>query len=336
MLPNDILMLDWYHSLGHESEQCFDERGFELIYGNFHGSQFGEWDSRSSRKCVLGAEVSSWCPSTEKIFARDGITFEAMFSAYILWAQDYSNEKYDDVCSAVRGVMPLVRAVCKGEALPTKRAVMPIYVCESATEHKIDISRASIPDEYTRDAIKPFGNELFGFEIHTGNIIIRKKFFADSLLFLHNSKKELAFQPSHYFTDEKTWGVVSYAVCYEDGTVELANGYYGREIGASSFSFERLREANVATGVEIDDKLEGAVRQNIPCYYSFKSVWVGSLAYNAMPIIGEDNALFCFEWKNPYPQKKIVKIRPYNVTQFTDRENESLVYLYGIGAIHEK
>lgn len=336
LLPNDILMLDWYHSLGHKSEQCFEDRGFELIYGNFHGSQFGEWDKRSSRKCVRGAEVSSWCPSTEKVFSRDGITFEAMFSAYVLWANDYSNERYDEVCSAVRGAMPLVRAVCKGEALSLNRTVNPIYVCESETEHRIDLSSASFPDEYTAATLQPFGKELYGFEIHTGNVIINKEFFAESLLFLHNCEKELVFHPSHYFTDEKTWGVVAYAVCYEDGTVELANGYYGREIGAADFSFERLREAKGATGVEIDDKLEGEALENLPCYYTFKSAWLGSLAYNAMPIIGKENSLFSFEWKNPHPQKKIVKIRPYNVVQFSERENVLGVYLYGIGAINTK
>ena len=333
MLPNDILMLDWYHSLGHESEQCFDERGFELIYGNFHGSQFGEWDQRSARKCVRGAEVSSWCPSTEKIFSRDGIIFEAMFSACLLWESDYSNERYDDVCSAVRRAMPLVRAVCKGEPLDHRKAVKPIYVCESATEHKIDLKNASFPDEYTRVSVQPFGDMLYGFEIHTGNLIIKQEFFAKSLLFLHNCEKEMVFEPSHYFAEEQKWGSIAYAVSYEDGTVELANGYYGREIGATDFSFERVRDAEKSVGAEIDDAVEGKSNKTLPCYYSFKSAWVGSLAYNSMPIIGSENALFCFEWKNPHPDKKIVKIRPYNVTQFTDRENPIIVYLYAVGAI---
>ena len=335
MLPRDILMLDWYHSLGHESEECFDERGFEIIYGNFHGSQFGEWDKRSARKCVRGAEVSSWCPSTEKIFAEDGITFEAMFSSYLLWESEYSNESYDEVCSAVRCAMPVARAVCKGEALNLRRMVKPIYLCESETEHKINLSTASFPDEYTKANLSPFGDELYGFEIHTGNIIIKNEFFADSLLFLHNSGKEMPFCPSHYFFDEKARGIVSYVVSYEDGSVELANGYYGREIGSFDFSFERLRNPEESAGVEIDDDVEGKSDKMLPCYYSFKSEWVGSLAYNAAPIIGEDNSLFCFEWKNPHPGKKIVKIRPYNITHFSDRKNGTLVYLFGIGAISD-
>ena len=138
-----------------------------------------------------------------------------------------------------------------------------------------------------------------------------------------------------YFSDEKARGIVSYAVSYEDGSVELANGYYGREIGSFDFSFERLRNPEESAGVEIDDDVEGKSDKMLPCYYSFKSEWVGSLAYNAAPIIGEDNSLFCFEWKNPHPGKKIVKIRPYNITHFSDRKNGTLVYLFGIGAISD-
>ena len=90
MLPNDILMLDWYHSQGYQTEACFDERGFEVIYGNFQGSQFGEFDIRSKRACVKGAEVSTWCPTTEDILASDGILFQFMFSSQILWDANYN------------------------------------------------------------------------------------------------------------------------------------------------------------------------------------------------------------------------------------------------------
>jgi hypothetical protein len=44
MLPDDILMLDWFHCAGETSEDCFDERGFEVIYGNFHANLFSNFD----------------------------------------------------------------------------------------------------------------------------------------------------------------------------------------------------------------------------------------------------------------------------------------------------
>ena len=97
---------------------------------------------------------------------------------------------------------------------------------------------------------------------------------------------------------------------------------------------ERYRNASEKLGVEIDTELEEGKNQAIPCYYTMKNQWVESLTYNATPIIGEDATLFCFEWKNPYPDKKIVKIKPYSVaTDFKDKSKTREVYLYGIGAI---
>ena len=336
MLPDDILMLDWYHSLGHDSEDCFDKRGFDVIYGNFHGTLFGDFDRRSARECIRGAEVSSWCPATEKIFARDGITYDAMFSAYILWADDYSNDKYDEVCEATRNIMPLVRAVCKGEPsdILLGKTVTPIWTPEKSNAEKtIDLTKASFPSEELKTALASFGNILNGFEVHTGNVIIKKEFTADKLIFLHNCKNEMPFFPSHYFCDENTWGIGAYAVCYEDGTVEVAGVYYGREIGFKDFSLDRTRGESEKVGVEIDNELEAGAKKQIPCYYSYKNTWVESLVYNATPIFGEET-VFCFEWKNPHPDKKIVKIRPYSVaTDFKDKTADQWIYLYGIGAI---
>ena len=336
MLPEDILMLDWYHSLGHDSEDCFDKRGFDVIYGNFHGFLFGDFDRRSSRECIRGAEVSSWCPATEEIFARDGITTDAMFSSYILWADDYTNEKYDEVCAALRAMVPLARAVCKGEAsdIMLGKAYTPIFASkESESVKTIDLNKASFPSDDLKRALTAFGDKLHGFEVHTGNIIIKNEFSAEKLLFLHSCKNEMKFNPSHYFCDENEWGIASYAVCYEDGTVECANVYYGRQIGCADFSLERFREEAHKVGVEIDAELESGAKSKIPCYYSFKNAWVESLIYNATPIFGEE-AVFCFEWKNPHPSKKIVKIRPYSVaTNFADKECDQTIYLYAIGAM---
>lgn len=337
MLPNDILMLDWYHSMGHDSEDCFDKRDFDVIYGNFHGMLFGDWDRRSARGCIRGAEVSSWCPATEEIFASDGITFEAMFSSYILWADDYCNDKYDEVCDAIREFMPIVRTVCKGERSPLLlgEKVTPIYRGTEAKNYtKIDLNAASFPSTSLKNALSGFGDELYGAPVHTGTIIVRDKFKAERLLFLHNCNAEMNFYPSHYFTDKNSRGIAAYAVCYDDGTVVTANVYYGVEIGVKDFTLERYRDASEKLGVEIDAELEEGKKQAIPCYYTMKNQWVESLTYNATPIIGKDATLFCFEWKNPHPDKEIVKIKPYNIaTDFKNKNDSQEIYLYGIGAI---
>ena len=337
MFPSDILMLDWYHSMGHESEECFNKRGFDVIYGNFHGALFGEWDKRSAKECIRGAEVSSWCPATAEIFARDGITFDTMFSAYILWNDEYTNEKFDEVCVAIRETMPYVRAICEGKAAESFKnsKIQPIFKAEKENSStSIDLSKASLPDSTMKEGLSVFGDKLYGTPIHTGNLVIRNEFYAASLLFLHNCREEMPFYPSHYFCDENMWGIGSYAVCYEDGTVECANVYYGRQIGVSSFAYTRYRNEGTKLGVEIDNELEEGQNKAIPCYYSLTNTWLESLTYNSTPIVGDDSTIFVFEWKNPHPNKKIIKIKPYSVTtDFKDKDSKQEINLFAVGAV---
>ena len=144
----------------------------------------------------------------------------------------------------------------------------------------------------------------------------------------------MPFYPSHYFCDENMWGIGSYAVCYEDGTVECANVYYGRQIGVSSFAYTRYRNEGTKLGVEIDNELEEGQNKAIPCYYSLTNTWLESLTYNSTPIVGDDSTIFVFEWKNPHPNKKIIKIKPYSVTtDFKDKDSKQEINLFAVGAV---
>lgn len=335
MLPNDILMLDWYHSTGPKSEECFDERGFEVIYGNFYGSAFGEFDIRSKRGCMRGAEVSTWCTPTEEILASDGILFEFMFSSQVLWADDYNNSKYNEYIDSVRAMTPYLRAINRGEpsAFATAKALSPIYLAEGDKLcGEIDLEKANIPDEKLDSLLSPFG-KLDGYSVDEGIMVIKKEFKADSLLFLHNCKKEVPYTPSYYFPDPKQRGLASYAILYEDGDVECANVYYGTEVGASCVDFSRNRSGE-EKGLEIDMDIKEGSSPTLPCYYSKNHPWVGSLTYNTTPIINDGTAVFAYEWKNPHPDKKIVKIRPYtfrkDYTALTSANRSQAVVLFGI------
>ena len=337
MLPNDILMIDWYHSMGHDSEGCFNERGFDVIYGNFHGALFGDWNERSSKKCIRGAEVSSWCVATAEIFSRDGISFEMMFSAHILWSSEYCNEKFEQVCDDIRAIVPLARAICDGKATDifSKKEITPVFVGENNGKAvKLALDSASIPDESMKKALSCFDNLLYGAPVHTGTIVVKREFYASSLVFIHNCKEEMPFYPSHYYCDENMWGIGAYAVCYEDGTVETANVYYGREIGASNIAYSRHRDCSEELGTEIDIELEGEKNKAVPCYYTLDNAWLESLTYNATPIVAKETTAFVFEWKNPHPDKKVVKIKPYSVaTEFKDKNPTQEITLFAIGYV---
>ncbi len=322
MLPNDILMLDWQHSLGHDSEECYNERGFEVIYGNFNGSLIGEWEHRTSKDCFRGAEVSSWCPPTEEIFARDGIFFEMAFSSQILWDTVYSADDYSRVCNNISAVMRFLRSLNRGKSsYAFSSSPKPVYLGEKEKS----CQRITLKSEKTDKEIT-----LYGVSIDTGNLLIKKEFSANSLVFLHNSKKEMKFLPSHFFTDEAEWALGSYAVCYEDGTTELVNVYYGRQVGVKNFEFSRHR-ASSTVSFEIDNELEVGEVQTLPCYFTKDFEWMESLTYNTTPIITENGTLFAYEWENPHPEKRITKIRPYHIPKrFNEHDMEQSIVLFGI------
>ena len=337
MLPNDILMLDWHHSTGPKTEECFDERGFEVIYGNFYGSAFGEFDIRSKRGCMRGAEVSTWCPPTEEILASDGILFEFMFSAQVLWTNDYNNSKYEEVVDSVRAMTPYLRAINRGEPsrFASAKALSPIYLASGDKLcGEIDLEAANIPDEKLNELLSPFG-KVSGYSTDEGIMVIKKEFKADSLLFLHNCKKEVAFLPSYYFKNPKDRGILSYAVLYEDGDIECVNVYYGTEVGASVMDYSRSRSGE-EKGLEIDMEIKEGANPTLPCYFSKNHPWTGSLTYNTTPIINDGTAVFAYEWKNPHPDKKIVKIRPYTFRKdygsYMSADRSQAVVLFGIFA----
>ena len=310
MLPSDILMLDWYHSEGATSEDGFDERGFEVIYGNFHGSMFSDFDKRSKKNCMRGAEVSSWCTPNEKTLADDGILAELMFSSSILWSGDYDNSKYNEVINKTRGFAHYIRKLYGHRSiLRDAGLVEEIFASRNGDECAFDLATADIADEDIAEKIRSFG-KLSPRRIDEGLFIIEKEFYADSLVFLHNAKKELPFLPSYYFRSEKDLGLASYAVRYEDGDVECVNVYYGKQTGAEYSNYARHRDGE-DQGLEIDIKIEKEGTQALPCYFTADHTWMGSLTYNTTVMLQNDVALFCLEWINPHPEKKIVSIRPY-------------------------
>ncbi len=321
MLPNDILMLDWQHSSGHDSEDCYNERGFEVIYGNFYGSLIGEWERRTSKECFRGAEVSSWCPATEEFFARDGIFFEMAFASELLWAEGYTNEKYIDVVNSLKAVMPYLRSINKGcSSIHINDKCTPIYLS----------SKDEANQEIKLDSCFGISGTLYGASIDTADLLINTEVMTDSLIFLHNSKKAVKYLPSHYFMNEATWALGSYAVVYEDRSVELANVYYGRQIGVKDFNYNRNRDTNTVS-FEIDTELEDGEVSTLPCYFTREFDWADSLMYNTVPIVTEEGTLFAYEWKNPHPDKKIIKIKPYHISpRFNVHDSEQSIVLFAV------
>jgi len=331
-LPEDILMIDWYHSLGQDSEDCFDARGMETVFGNFHGTEMSDWQRRSKKACFRGAEVSSWCVTDEYTFGRDGIFFEMAFSANMLWRSDYSEESYGEDAVLAAGIMEHVRSVMRGFSSPLSenKPCRRLYLGErEKAAYTLDTASAKALGGRVGELIASEGKALYGVPFDRGGIIIRTDTYAESLLFIHNTKKELRFEPSHLFKDKNDWAVGAYAVRYEDGSVELAPLFYGTELGFAGFSLGRHRNPTDKNGFEIDIENPGE-DSFTPVYYTHSSQWTESLLYGTTPILAEKVSAFAYEWHNPHPEKKIVGIKPINVMK--DTENTAVLFgVYAVG-----
>ena len=253
------------------------------------------------------------------------------FSAYILWNSEYTNSDFAAVCRESVACAAYLRTIMRGERSAVFSGGTPSAIYKGAEQGDValSLSAADICDGKVKSALSVLGDKLVGVPVDTGAILIKQETYADSLLFLHNSKKECRFQPSHLFKDKNDWALGAYAVKYEDGTVELISLYYGSEVGRQGFKYERHRVPENKKGVEIDIEIGGDNAEALPCYFTHDNQWFESLCYSTTPVITDEHTAFAYEWKNPYPEKKITKIKAINVSQ----DMEQTVVLYGVVAI---
>ena len=143
---------------------------------------------------------------------------------------------------------------------------------------------------------------------------MRLSTYADKITFVHASTEEMPFKASHLFENRERWALGAYAVMYDDGTVEIAPVYYGIEAGALTVDASRRRDYAEKKGVEIDIDISSNKNcSEISPYYSYNHEWYESLAYNTVPVFADGVTAFAYEWRNPYPEKLITKIKPINV-----------------------
>ena len=230
-------------------------------------------------------------------------------------------------------IAPYLRAIMRSdgrECSPAKSVQILYRGEETKAVATIDADTASTHGARVRSVLSQFADELYGTPINTAGILLRPEVYASSLMFLHSSTEERAFKASHLFESRENWALGAYAVVYEDGTVELASIYYGIEVGALATNGERHRTAAENKGAEIDIDISGEANYSeLSPYFTYNHDWYQSLAYNTTPIFDGDITTFAYEWRNPYPKKKIMKIKPINVSKSM---TETLV-LFGVVAI---
>lgn len=331
-IPKDIIMLDWQYSRDHKTEQYYEEDGFQSVFGNFVGSNILNWGKRSASDNVLGAEVSTWVVTDEETFAKDGIFFEIAFSANMLWEDDYDNDRYVEMTEKVIHQMYFTKGIMRKGASQLFLGADTEVIYTGEKEYafsQIDLSKATAISNVAKEAAVKFGDIVYGVSVDAVNLLIKNEFEADGLVFLHAAKTDMEYIPSHRFPDYNPLGLCAYMLLYEDGTIETVNAVFGKTVGNSSFEIKCGDGSIEAENFTIDGEHEEEHGILTAPTFATTSQWYNSILYECIPFSDGETTAFLYEWRNPHPEKKIVKIRAINTCQDI---NQSVV-LFGISAI---
>ncbi|MDD6176169.1 MAG: family 20 glycosylhydrolase, partial [Firmicutes bacterium] len=90
-LPRDIVLLDfiWYFHFDLDMEDHLLPYGFDVLMGNLYSSHYPRFSSRAAKPHMIGGEVSTWCATTEYMFAKKGKIWDLFCTAEMLWNPDY-------------------------------------------------------------------------------------------------------------------------------------------------------------------------------------------------------------------------------------------------------
>jgi hexosaminidase len=312
MAPKDMLILDWYWSLDPSSERYFGEHGFEEIYGNFGDNfspaTFWQWDQRSSATHVLGAEIPTWCDTSEWAFGHNGVFFNMLVAANMLWWEHYCDRERERTLNTVTAHLPGLRDRFSGQPAPSRSAgakAAPVSL-EAAFNSAPAFSRSllsSLPFalDLSQDcwAVTADDGQPVSRPIQIGRM-------AKSLVFLHSAQPANSFRPSWAEADPlrptKRDLLGHYEVRYADGAIEQIPLRFG----------ENITRADLRYGEDISA---------IP--YWADLVWQGQDER------GRAICLYNYEWINPHPDKRIAQITAH----YTAAGLPGQISLLGLAAI---
>ena len=317
MVPKDILMLDWYHAMSHDTEKEFNEKGFQEIYGNFHGQEVANWDVRSRCENMLGAEVSTWCVPSEYEMGFNGWFYDLTFSAQMLWRDDYCDQRRDEFDRLTENHLPVLQEKISGKRIFDGSL--------ASLSHLKTVPGQGIDFSYRFGTI---GSDAAAAVLSGGltplkdDETIPLEGDADSIVFFHATNQPLETRVTTWsFRDKADRVPAHYIVDYEDGMcitcmVEFGGaGHMGAAIGhVGCRSGFYLPDPYVSMPDEIDAE-NIVVEEKVMPSPTFlpNDPWRGALIY-ACRFAELDTpegirTIYSYEWKNPYPGHKITGIR---------------------------
>lgn len=341
-IPKDILMLDWYHAKSHNTQKCFTDHGFETMFGNFKGLNLANWDIRE--KDVIGAEISTWSTPDEFALARNGVMFDLIFSAQLLWNEGYDDSKFREyLTNATKEVERVRRIMCGKQALRGTQFT-EILFCGKDGLYDVSAENAVCYGSNAAAILEKCPN-MSGVPIDTAHVMLRTDFYADSLLFCEGFKKRedhymsYSFYAVPHWEDSPTsdssylccnrprWSIATHEILYEDGSWELVNAVYGITGARVQMNYGREQMYLDEKINEIDDAPDKEDRRKLSPHYKLVDQWMTSALYFNDTIVSGENTAFVHEWQNPHPEKKIVCIKCVSTTH--DIEQSAVLFALG-------
>lgn len=120
-IPRDITMLDfiWYFHPEKDLEDNLLRYDFPVVMGNLYSSHYPRYESRITKPGIIGAQLSCWCRSDEKILGREGKLYDLLFSANMLWSRAYRSDIRGTWNQMVCRLLPAIRSALHGIPSPS-------------------------------------------------------------------------------------------------------------------------------------------------------------------------------------------------------------------------
>ena len=312
-IPKDIVMLDfiWYFHMDLDLEERILDHGFPVVLGNLYSSHFPRYEKRIRQKGVLGGEVSTWVAVTEEDYALEGKMYDLIYSANMLWSSAYRSDArtvYDRCVSALlRQMRPLIHS---GAAASGKKVFHPISLEDVQDSRGLDGSELTILDRWTERWAKgsiQYGAVLYALPEAASipgktsyQIPIEAEY--DGIRFLHACDA-----PGSRIPWAKLEIVGEYVVHYADGgSVSLPIEYGGN-------------------AAEITRRYGAPLKSPYFRHEGYLATYFADPAVYGKTKNGEDFTLYCWEWENPEPGRKIASI-----VFRTAPESHTGVYLFAL------
>ncbi len=269
-LAKDIVMLDfiWYFHFDKDIEENLLKQGFTTSVGNLYSSHYTRYESRMTKKGMIGGELSTWLELSELVLGNNGKMWDAIYLSEMLWnteGYDGRNRRtYTDIIA--KNIQPKVRDLIRGKASP-----------EGYKETKIKLP-VGVPAPRAVKDLCPKAITLSGEKIEVG-----AKF--ERLVFEHatvHTAPRIVWVPIPKIGD--------YVITYADGTTHEVPVCYAENVMAYNKAYA-------------EPMLRAFYRHN-----GYVGTWFADPTCQGKDDFGGDVVICGFVVENPNPDKEIATL----------------------------